>query len=178
MAKAHQPLSPSSDRSKRAAAPLTVDQAAGVIVGLINARRHSPRHDDIAAVIARTVGTSAAAATEVSDLGLKIRHVIQDIAANDAELDELPEDSAQYRACQARIDAGFARLDELTAQLPHTPRTLADLLTIAEVAYYWWDKDRNPDGTLSALDDNVCPDDHWAARLILAVVTMGGRHHA
>jgi hypothetical protein len=83
MAKAHQPLSRSSHQSKYPAAPLTVEEAAGIVVRLINERPQSPRQDEIAAVIASVVDITSmprrSPAVPISDLGLKIRQVMEDI---------------------------------------------------------------------------------------------------
>ena len=68
---------------------------------------------------------------------------------------------------------------EITENLPREPQTLADLFLVGEVACFWWGK--NLEGGLDALDpdEGACTDQHWAARLIFAIMSLlGGRIHA
>jgi hypothetical protein len=47
------------------------------------------------------------------------------------------------------LRVAFARLEDLQARLPNVPRTFADLVLLAELAYWWARK--APDGKLLAL---------------------------
>jgi hypothetical protein len=73
---------------------------------------------------------------------------------------------------QRKIAYAFARLEQLQARLPDVPRTFADLVLLAELAFWWGRK--APDGMLSALARDAAPNEHFAARLINAVLTMAG----
>ena len=106
----------------------------------------------------------------VADLGSDIRAAVAEIRDQDALVQQL-EGPAKL-ICQKRIAAAFARLECLQAQLPSVPRTFADLVMLAEIAYWWARK--APDGALLALTHGTNPNDHFAARLIDAVLTMAG----
>lgn len=156
---------------------LSVNQAADAIVALINAQPRSPRADEIAAVIARATMAAPVEIGETTELSLEIRRVIKEIDANNATLNTLQEEGPAWDECQRQINANQARLDELVARMPETPRSFGELLTVAEIAYHWWEKELG--GGLVGLDiENPCPDEYWPPRLILAVMTMGGRIHA
>ena len=106
----------------------------------------------------------------MSDLGIEIRAVVAEIRAEDALVQQL--NGPAKVTCQQRVAAAFARLEQLQAQLPDEPRTFADLILLAEVAYWWARK--APDGTLLALANDSNPNEYFAARLIGAVLTMAG----
>jgi hypothetical protein len=109
-----------------------------------------------------------------SDLASDIRAAVAEISANDALVQQL-EGSAKL-TCQRRIADAFARLEELQARLPEVHSTFADLALLAELAYWWARK--APDGKLLALTSGANPNEHFAARLIEAVLTMAGPRQA
>jgi hypothetical protein len=108
--------------------------------------------------------------SRVADLGNDIRAVVAEIRAQDALVQQL--DGPAKLVCQKRIAAAFARLERLQARLPSVPHTFADLVMLAELAYWWARK--APDGTLLALTHGTYPNEHFAARLIDAVLAMAG----
>jgi hypothetical protein len=63
-------------------------------------------------------------------------------------------------------------LRDLQARLPTVPCTFADLIMLAELAYWWAPKGAN--GKMLALACGGKPNEHFAARLIDAVLTMAG----
>ena len=104
------------------------------------------------------------------NLGDEIRVVVVEIIAQDALVQQL-EGPARI-VCRKRLAAAFARLEGLQARLPNAPRTFADLVLLAELAYWWTPK--ASDGKLLALAGDAVPNEHFAARLIAAVLTMAG----
>ena len=107
---------------------------------------------------------------QVADLGSDIRAVVAEIEAQDELVQQL-EDAGKI-AGQKRLAAAFAHLEDLQARLPNVPHTFADLVLLAELAYWWARK--APNGKLLALADDASPDEHCAARLIDAVLTTAG----
>jgi hypothetical protein len=106
-----------------------------------------------------------------NDLGSDIRAVVAEIRAEDELVQQL-EGPAKI-VSRKRLAAAFARLEGLQARLPDGPRTFADLVLLAELAYWWAPK--ASDGKLLALAGDAIPNEHFAARLIDAVLTMAGQ---
>jgi hypothetical protein len=107
---------------------------------------------------------------QVADLGSDIRAVVAEIGAQDELVQQL--EGPAKTICQKRLAAAFARFEDLQARLPNVPRTFADLVLLAELAYRWARK--APNGKLSSLADGAAPNEYFAARLIDAVLTMAG----
>ena len=101
--------------------------------------------------------------THSADLGSDIRAVVAEIEAQDELVQQL-EDAGKI-AGQKRLAAAFARLEDLQARLPNVPHTFADLVLLAELAYWWAHK--APNGKLLALASNDAdPNEYFAARLM------------
>ena len=160
---------------KRDHLPLTVEQAATAMQQLINASPRSPTKAEIAAIMARVA--PVAAAPTVPDRVQRIRDAIAKIKADEDVLfgGTCPEDDDPRRVeYQNRVDAGKDVLDALARQVPMRPREFSDVLSIAEVANYW--ADRELDGAMSHLQrEDAYPFDHFATRLVVAVMALGGR---
>lgn len=160
-------------------APLSVNQAADAIVALINAQVRSPRHDEIASVVSRVATrTIPSDAGKTSELGLEIRATIARIDAINEQFSNIDDEKSQeWLRCERSFNAEHELLRQLATHLPLVPRSFSELLTIAEILYHWHDKEL--DGRLNGLDrEDPCPHEYWTPRLILAVMTMGGRIHA
>jgi hypothetical protein len=74
------------------------------------------------------------------DLRHEIRRAVMEIGAASAALDSAGDDLGRD-ACRTRLSEGLTRLEQLGMQLPQVPRTLSDLVTLAELAHAWADKD-------------------------------------
>ena len=160
---------------KRDHLPLTVEQAATAMQQLINTSPRSPTKAEIEAIMARVA--PVAAAPTVPDRVQRIRDAIAKIKADEDVLfgGTCPEDDDPRRVeYQKRVDAGKDVLNALARQVPMRPREFSDVLSIAEVANYW--ADRELDGTISHLQrEDADPFDHFATRLVVAVMAFGGR---
>jgi hypothetical protein len=153
-----------------------IEQAAKNIVALINERPRSPTEAEIARAISSGLYSSAPSSAH-AEINLSIRQIVHAITESEIRLVALSEGTPAYSRQEAFIDGLWEKLDTLGSKLPTTPQSFEDLLTIAEVAYYWADKE--PDGAICSLNkDADCPREHWAARLIFAVMSLGGRIHA
>jgi hypothetical protein len=97
--------------------------AAAEIVALINASPRTPRVDEIAAIIAR-----AAAPAPAADSPLLAR--AQEIYARLKSTATL-----NGREADAVIDKAFEDLQALEAEIPRPPRSFADLVALAQVAF-------------------------------------------
>jgi hypothetical protein len=84
-----------------------------------------------------------------------------------------PEGGARWDEYQDRIDAGHQALDALAAELPMQPRGLSDAAALAEIARHWADEEL--DGSMSYLRDDADRFEYFAARLVVAVMALGGR---
>ena len=152
----------------------SVQEAAAQIVALINSRPHSPRADEIEAIIARAGSVSAANVVPASPLSPRIRELtalIFDGFKRQGPL--LPGPEAD--AVQAQIDQWQDELEELEDQIPSPPRSFADLIAWAEIARCG--ADLRPDGTMGEFEE----DDVFqrpAARLVQAVLQYSGMDRA
>ena len=126
--------------------------AADEIVALINASPCTPRADEIAAIIARA---AAPACSAKSPLLTRVREITARIAA--------AEKIADGAAADAAITKAQEELQELDAQIPRPPRSFADLVARAQVAYAGGEA--RHDGTLAEAE---APDifEGPAARLV------------
>jgi hypothetical protein len=153
-----------------------IEQAAKNIVALINKRPRSPTEAEIIRAISSGLHSSApSSASAAADQS--IREIVRAITESEVRLATLSEGTLAHDREEALIDGLWEELETLGGQLPIRPQSFADLLTIAEVAYFWTDKE--PDGAICSLNkDADCPREHWAARLIFAAMSLGGRIHA
>jgi len=95
---------------------------------------------------------------------------IGECVAAERALDLAPDD--QYEAADARFSAALKRVDEVAAQLPSPPRSNADIVLRAQVAFCHADKVH---GQLAALSSDEAGDDEvTAARLIEAILRSAG----
>jgi hypothetical protein len=152
--------------------PLTVEQAVTAMQQLINASPRSPTTAEIEAIMARIVTVPPT----VPDRVQRIRDAIASIKADEAVLfggtcDE--DDDPRRIEYENRVDAGKDVLDALAAELPMQFRGLADAVALAEIARYWADEELN--GSMSHLQSDADPYDHFAARLVVAVLALGER---
>jgi hypothetical protein len=118
----------------------SISEAATAIHDLINRNPYSPHRHEIEAVLFRLQGP--APVHTPSDLARRIRQAIDrtaqaEFAASEGEA--RPHLDAVVRQCWAELEA-------LEAQIPSPPRSPADLLMRAEIAFFWTDK--GPDGDL------------------------------
>jgi hypothetical protein len=125
---------------------LSVSEAAGAIVALINSRSQSPWPHEIEAIIAK-VAPAQAPALHVSELGHKIRAAI-------ARVDKAERSTSGEDAPDAVANAGWNELYRLEEQIPDPPQSFADLVIRAELAYFGADKDPD-DRTMSALEKGI-----------------------
>jgi hypothetical protein len=158
--------------------PISVAEAARRISTLINSRSSSPRLAELEAIISRVaIGRPLASNPDVAEIDRQIQDVMRASMVAEARLEAIVDDAA-YEREEARADELWdelwERLEKLGSQLPMEPRSFADLLAMARIAYYWCDK--KPGGELCSLDpEEDCPKEHWAARLIFATMSMEGR---
>ena len=141
----------------------SVSTAAAAIVGLINSSPRSPRQEEIEAIIAK-VAPAEAPALHVSELGRKLR---ADLARFDAWLGKDVSDADWDDVFASDWDEIY----RLEAQIPNPPRSFADVVARAELAYFGADK--GPDNRTMDLDEGDC----WegpVARLIEAVLQFAG----
>lgn len=133
---------------------------AAEIVALINASPRTPRVDEIAAVIVRTV---APAFVADSPLVAEAREIAASIAAAEKLADE--------EACDAAITEAHADLQDLDERIPRPPCSFADLVARAQVAYAG--AEVRDDGSMAEADN---PDlfEGPAARLVEAVLQFAG----
>ena len=142
---------------------LSVSEAAAAIVTLINSRAQSPWPDEIEAIIAKAIAAEAPA-LHVSELGRKLR---ADLARFDAWLGEDVSDADWDDVW----GSDWNEIYRLEAQIPNPPRSFADVVARAELAYFGCDK--GLDNRTMDLDAEDC----WegpVARLIEAVLQFGG----
>jgi len=141
----------------------SVSTAAAAIVGLINSSPRSPRQEEIEAIIAK-VAPAEAPALHVSELGRKLR---ADLARFDAWLGKDVSDADWDDVW----GSDWNEIYRLEAQIPNPPRSFADVVARAELAYFGADK--GPDNRTMDLEEGDC----WegpAARLIEAVLQFAG----
>jgi hypothetical protein len=155
--------------------PLSIEEATNVLHALINASPRSPSKAEIGAIIARVAPAAAVPAT-VPDRVQRIRDAIAKIKADEDVLfgGTCPEDNDPRRVeYQKRVESGKDELNALARQLPLRPQEFSDVLSIAEIAHYW--ADRELDGTMSHLvREDADPFDHFSTRLVVAVLALGG----
>ena len=141
-----------------------ISQAAAEIVALINASPRSPRQEEIEAILAKAIAPAEAPALHVSELGRKLRADLERFDAwlgkdvSDADWDDV-------------WGSDWNEIYRLEAQIPNPPRSFADVVARAELAYFGCDK--GLDNRTMDLDAEDC----WegpVARLIEAVLQFGG----
>lgn len=141
------------------------DIAAERIAALINSRPRSPTISEMATIIAEAQTETAEAELWPAD---KIETEIREtIAEYQALVDARCQQVDQFDKLEDRINA-------LEQQLPERPRTVSNLISRAELAWVWSDKEA--DGTMTALDADCDRgvDDAAVARLIVAVLQFAG----
>jgi hypothetical protein len=159
---------------------MTVEEAAGVVVGLINSRPHSPTHAEIEAII-----TSAVARNVVSPTALLTWHpLVLDVIAAVEEYD---------RACCAAsddddpdgalVDAASNRLEEVARRVwSIEPTSLADIVARAIIFECWSSCVDDGTGELVYLNPEALADAQrpaycdWSAEAYLldAIRKLGG----
>jgi hypothetical protein len=150
--------------------PLTTEQAAAVIVNLINARPTSPRQDEIEAIVARVVIPTA---ISYSDEQAKLLEATQECLAAEKALNKATHDrvdtvdSEKWSAADAHYTDALSRVGELAEQLPG--RSFADIVLLAQAAWCYADKTADGDGIEPA--DNV---EAAQARVVAAVLQLAG----
>ena len=152
------------------------DIAAERIAALINSRPRSPSISEMAAIIAEAQNETAEAEQwPADDAGLQVRDAIGKIIALEAVT---PDGNHSH---DAATEAEFLKLDRqleaAEAKLPKRPSTLAHLIAMAELAWFWADK---TDGKLDALATNGGGeymggfDETSSALLMVAVLQFAG----
>ena len=102
---------------------------------------------------------------------LALLEAIDQCVAAERALEAAPDDQCEKVA--ARFNEALERVDELATKLPNPPRSEADIVLRAQVAFCHADKDVH--GRLAALwKDEVGDDELAAARLIEAVLQSAG----
>lgn len=151
--------------------------AAQRLHALINSRPSSPSIDEMEAIIAEAQNETAEAEQwPADDVGLQIRDAIGKIVA----LEAVTPDGNHSR--DDATAAEFLKLDHqleaAEAKLPKRPSTLAHLIALAELAWFWADK---TDGILTPLTEvNTAgeliggADETSSAILIAAVLEFAG----
>jgi hypothetical protein len=166
---------------------LTTQQAAAQIVALINSRPHSPRPEEIEAIVARAASSSGVAPL-VSPMAADWWRAIRD------ERDTFARHQQEYKALRAsgldlteedakRSDAEakaiLARTEEATVAVWQAgAKTWADIVLFAELARYWmWDPedpilDKDFEACLEIHDTSL--DTQSVAQLVNAILCAPG----
>src|SRR5262245_43804532 len=116
---------------------LTVQQAAGAIVALINERPISPRQDEVEAIIARAVG--GVVSTPITELESRLLGAVDECLAAEKVIHE--GTYSNMDDANARFWAALEHVDELAAQLPTAPPSPNEIVLRAKVAFCHADKD-------------------------------------
>jgi len=166
---------------------LTTQQAAAQIVALINSRPHSPRPEEIEAIVARAASSSGVAPL-VSPMAADWWRAIRD------ERDTFARRQQEYKAlkasgrdrteeegkrCDAEAEAILARTEGATvAAWRAGAKTWADIVLFAEMARYWmWDPedpflDKDFEACLEIHDTSL--DTQSVAQLVNAILCAPG----
>jgi hypothetical protein len=165
---------------------ITIQQAAAEIVALINSSPHSPRQDEIEAIIAKSISPSLHLREEPT-LARKYRELMESAAeANDrafvdtdgaCETDLVPLFGGGWvrKADVDESDGRFKEASRLAEAVWSTPpRSIEDIYTRAEIARYWH---QGEETWLEGQKPEACDDwgDQAVGELIHAVLSFGGK---